>query len=418
MPRDRERGAGPDPAGALAGHRGAAGPSHVAGADYVPGELIVRFDPGTSASERQSLNAAQNADVRRALLVPRAYLLRLPKDRDVGAAQRAYERNPNVQYAEPNYVGQLFATPNDPFFTNSPFRMWAMHNTGQDFGAGPGTPDADIDAPEAWDVTTGSAAVTVGIADTGIDYNHPDLAANIWHNPGESGGGKETNGVDDDGNGKIDDFRGWDFTENDNDPQDYESHGSHVAGTVGAVGNDGQGVPGVNWTVRVAALRVCSPDPFVQCSTANQADAFAYAGQMGMKVVNGSFGSNASQAVQDAIGNASDTLFVFAAGNGGADGVGDDNDTAQQYPCGYPKPNVICVAATDHNDNRASFSNYGDVEVDLAAPGTNILSTWPDVVRFRESFEAADFATKWTTGGTNNTWNRLCLTPTTPPAAA
>ncbi len=285
------------------------------GPGYVPGELVVRFEPGTTASERQSLNAAQNADVRRALLVPRAYLLRLPKDRDVRAAQRAYERNPNVKYAEPNLRRPAVRDSERPALQQpTQFRMWAMHNTGQNFGAGPGTPDADIDAPEAWDVTTGSSAVTVGIADTGIDYNHPDLAANIWHNPGESGSGKETNNIDDDGNGKIDDFRGWDFTENDNDPQDYESHGSHVAGIVGAVGNDGQGVPGVNWNVRIAALRVCSPDPFVQCTIANLADAFAYAGQKGMKVVNGSFGTSFSQAVADAIANAPNTAVRVRRG--------------------------------------------------------------------------------------------------------
>src|SRR5262249_30619350 len=154
-----------------------------------------------------------------------------------------------------------------------------------------------------------------------------DLAANIWTNPGESGGGKETNGVDDDGDGKIDDFRGWDFVDNDNDPQDDDSHGSHVAGIVGAVGNNRLGRPGVNWNVRLAPLRICSPNPLVGCSTANQADAFAYAGQKGLKVVNGSFGGAVfSQAVADAIAGAPNTLFVFAAGNGGADGVGDNND--------------------------------------------------------------------------------------------
>ena len=156
-------------------------------------------------------------------------------------------------------------------------------------------------------------------------------------------------------------------------------------------------------------MRVCSPNPFVQCTIANLADAFAYAGQKGMKVVNGSFGTSFSQAVADAIANAPNTLFVFAAGNGGADGVGDNNDTAPQYPCQYPSPNILCVAATDQNDNRASFSNYGNAGVDLAAPGVNIVSTWPNVVRFRDGFEAADFGTKWTTGGTNNTWNRLCV---------
>jgi subtilisin family serine protease len=374
--------------------------------DFVPGELIVRFEPGTAASERSALNAAQGADVRRGLLLPRGYLLRLPKDRDVRAAVRAYERNPNVQYAEPNYIDQLQATPNDPGFPLT----WGLHNTGQTVQGIAGTPDADIDAPEAWDLTTGSSAVTVGIADTGIAYDHPDLAGNIWLNPGESGGGKETNLVDDDGNGKVDDFRGWDFAENDNDPMDDASHGSHVAGTVGGVGNNFAGVAGVNWTVRLAALRICGPNPLQGgCNHANQADAFTYAAQKGMKVVNGSFGGSVfGQVVADAIANAPNTLFVFAAGNGGSDGVGDNNDTTPEYPCQYPSPNIICVAASDQDDNRPGFSNYGPAGVDLAAPGRNIISTGPSVVRFLENFEVANFNTVWTTGGTNNTWARIC----------
>ncbi len=192
----------------------APGPTASPGPGYVPGELVVRFKPGTAGSERSSLNAAHGADVRRGLLVPRAYLLRLPKDRDVRAAERAYERNPNVQYAEPNFTYQLHLTPSEPAFP----QLWGMNNTGQtvtgsDGNPSAGTADADIDAPEAWDTTTGSSAVTVGVADTGVAYNHPDLAPNIWSNPGESGSGKETNNIDDDGNGKVDDFRGWDFVE-------------------------------------------------------------------------------------------------------------------------------------------------------------------------------------------------------------
>ena len=374
------------------------------GPDYVPGELIVRYKPGTAASERSSLNAAQDARVRRGLELPRAYLLRLPEDRDVRAAQRAYERDPNVQYAEPNHILQLSATPNDPGF-HPPYQwMWGLHNTGQDvFGTGPGTADADIDAPEAWDQTTGSSAVTVGVTDSGVAYDHPDLAGNIWQNPGESGSGKETNNIDDDGNGKVDDFRGWDFAENNNDPMDFTGHGTHVAGTIGATGNNGEGVPGVNWSVRIAPLQVCSPNPFVSCNAAALADAFVYAGQKGMQVVNASLGTlTFVQSIGDAIANAPNTLFVFAAGNSNS-----DNDTTPNYPCQHSSPNIICVAATDKNDNRASFSNYGDVSVDLAAPGHLIASTSPHVVPFEDTFELADFNTKWTTGGTNNTWARV-----------
>ena len=368
---------------------------------YVPGELVVRFTPGTAADQRRSLNAGQGATEKQRLLVPRAYLLRLSKGREVPAAARAYERNPNVEFAHPNYIAEpVSTTPNDPSFSS----LWGLHNTGQTVNGVIGTPDADIDAPEAWDVTQGSTAVTVGVADTGIAYNHPDLAANIWANPGESGSGKETNGVDDDGNGRVDDFRGYDFVSGDNDPMDDNGHGSHVAGTIGAVGNDGTGITGVNWQVRLAPLRICSPDPFVLCTSAAQANAFAYAGQKGMKVVNASIsGSASAQIVATAIAGAPGTLFVVAAGN-----ENNNNDTNPQYPCGYSSSNIVCVAASDEDDNRATFSNYGASAVDLAAPGTGILSTYPFPVRFEDDFEVANFSSRWTTGGTRNAWGRLC----------
>jgi subtilisin family serine protease len=387
----------PVPSAPLPGGPGSAAPQ----ARFVPGELIVRFKPGTAASERSALNSAQGARELRRLLVPRAFLLRLPNGRDVRAAGRAYERNPNVEFAEPNYIDAPVATtPNDPSFS----QLWGLHNTGQTVNGVAGTPDADVDAPEAWDVTQGSTAVTAGVADTGVAYNHPDLAANIWENPGESGGGKETNGVDDDGNGRIDDFRGYDFIANDNDPMDEDGHGTHVTGTIGAAGNNGAGVTGVNWRVRLAPLRTCSPDPFVLCSHAAQADAFAYAGQMGMKVVNASIsGPSSGQIVANAIAGAADTLFVFAAGNDNS-----NNDTGPRYPCGYSPPNVVCVAATDADDQRASFSNYGASAVDLAAPGTAVLSTYPFTVRFVDDFQTANFSTRWTTGGTRNNWGRVC----------
>ena len=371
--------------------------------DYVPGELIVRYKSGTTASDRVQLNSAQGARQQRQLQVPRAYLLRLQKGDDVRATARAYERDPDVQYAQPNYIDKPFATPNEPGFA----LQWPLNNTGQTVQGIAGTPDADIDAPEAWNTITGSSAVTVGIADTGIAYDAPDLTGNIWLNPGESGAGKETNNVDDDGNGKIDDFRGWDFSDEDNDPMDDESHGSNVAGIIGAVGNNGYGVVGVNWNVRVAALRMCSPNPFLGCNQADQADAFAYAAQKGMKVVNGSFGGyNFGQIVADAIANAPNVLFVFAAGN---DNI--DNDATPAYPCAYPSANVICVAASDQNDAKPSFSNFGDTNVDLAAPGTNVVNVWPNVVRFQDDFQANNFASRWTTGGTNNTWARACSGP-------
>ncbi|HEV3473267.1 MAG TPA: S8 family serine peptidase, partial [Actinomycetota bacterium] len=166
-------------------------------------------------------------------------------DGSLTAAADAIADDPSVAFVEPNYIYRAAGLPNDPYFSS----QWGLNNTGQSIVGSPGIADADIDAPEAWDVTTGSDAVIVAVADTGAALNHPDLAGNIWTNRGETGGGKETNRVDDDGNGYVDDWRGWDFINNDNDPFDDHMHGTHVAGTIGAQGSNGIGVTGVNWNV-------------------------------------------------------------------------------------------------------------------------------------------------------------------------
>ncbi len=373
--------------------------------EQVPQQLIVRFVKGFDAAQRAELNARLAARVVENLLLPRTQLVEIEPGFSLGEAIAAYERDPSVMYAEPNVIRRLdVTTPNDPMFGD----LWGLDNTGQTVNGTAGTADADIDAPEAWDTTTGSSAVVVGVADSGMAYDHPDVAGNVWANPGESGGGKETNGIDDDGNGLIDDYRGWDWANDDNDPRDDNGHGTHVAGTIGAVGNNSIGVTGVNWDVSLAPLKIC--DLFGSCPTSAIVNAFVYAGQMGFDVVNGSFSGPAStQAESDAISAAPDTLFVFAAGNGGDDGVGDDNDVEPQYPCSFPMGNVLCVAATTQDDALASFSNYGATTVDLGAPGTNVRSTVPDFdVPFADDFEV-DFS-KWVTGGTFNTWTRAGTT--------
>jgi subtilisin family serine protease len=226
-----------------------------------------------------------------------------------------------------------------------------------------------ISAPAAWNIATGGA-VKVAVIDTGVDYNHPDLAANIWTNPGEIAG----NGVDDDHNGFVDDIHGWDFVNNDNNPIDDNSHGTHCAGTIGAQGNNGIGVVGVNWSTQIMALKFLSASG--SGSNANAIRAINYAAQMGAKVISASWGGGGNDpALSAAIANASNTLFVAAAGNGGFDGVGDNNDGFPQYPSSYPHNNIIAVASTDSSDNLSSFSNYGPTSVDLGAPGSGILST-------------------------------------------
>jgi subtilisin family serine protease len=274
---------------------------------------------------------------------------------------------PAVAYVEPDFAiaPELFS--GDPSFGS----LWGLHNTGQSGGLA----DADIDAPEAWDVTTGSRSVVIAVIDTGVDYTHRDLAANIWRNPGEIPG----DGIDNDGNGFVDDVYGWDFANRDADPMDDNGHGTHVAGTIGAVGGNGVGVVGVNWQVSIMALKFLSGSG--SGSTSGAIGAINYATRMkrdfGVNVVatNNSWGGGGfSAALRDAIaaGGRENILFVAAAGNEGT-----NNDATPHYPSNYTDAAVISVAASDRANRLASFSNVGATSVDLAAPGVSITSTLP-----------------------------------------
>ncbi|MBW3538939.1 MAG: S8 family serine peptidase [Planctomycetes bacterium] len=300
----------------------------------------------------------------------------------------------NVVYAQPDYTVRIadHITPNDRHYNNG--GLWGLNNLGHEFGTVKGTAGVDIDAAKAWDVTTGSSNVVVAVIDTGVDYTHPDLAGNIWTNVGEVGG---VAGEDDDGNGYVDDIYGWDFHNNDNDPMDDHSHGTHVAGTIGAVGNNdsstssGTAIVGVAWDVSIMGLKFLSGSG--SGSTSNAIRALDYATWMrneyiassgtrgaNVLVTNNSWGGGGyDQALKDAIdrSGAVGTLFVAAAGNGDFLGRGQDNDSKAHYPSSYTSENIIAVAATDRNDNYASFSNYGATSVDLAAPGVEIWSTIP-----------------------------------------
>lgn len=279
------------------------------------------------------------------------------------AAVAALQKNPDFAYLEPNYEItidslQAEATPNDPSFGS----LWGLHNTGQSGG----TADADIDAPEAWEISTGSDVV-VAVIDTGVDYTHPDLANNMWTNPGEIAG----NGIDDDNNGFVDDVHGWDFVNNDADPMDDNNHGTHVAGTIAADGNNGIGIAGVNWSAEIMALKFLNSSG--SGSTYGAIQALNYATMMGVPISNNSWGGGGySTALHDAIEAAGQAgqLVVAAAGNDGT-----NNDSSPHYPSNYTLDNVLSVAATDRNDKLASFSNYGATSVDLAAPGVSIYST-------------------------------------------
>ncbi|MBI1951024.1 MAG: S8 family serine peptidase [Acidobacteria bacterium] len=328
---------------------------------YVPGEVLVRFKPGVSGVERGRARSEVAARKEREFR-SRAEHWRLPPGLSTEEAIARLRRNPHVEYAEPNYIVRAALVPNDASYS----LLWGLHNTGQTGGF----TGADIAAEAAWSVSTGDAAVRVGVLDSGIDISHPDLAANIWTNPGEIPG----NGADDDGNGFVDDVHGWDFVNDDNDPLDDFGHGTHVAGTIGAAGNNGIGVTGVAWQVSLVPLKFLNSAGSGPTSAA--VEAIDYTVRMGVDVLNNSWGSyEPSQALVDAILGAAgaEVVFVAAAGNNGT-----SNDSVPFYPASYDLPNVISVAATDHYDIKAGFSNYGGNSVDLGAPGVDIFSTLPD----------------------------------------
>ena len=342
-------------------------PPAMADRAFVPGELLVRFERGVDGTERGELRRDQGLVFGRSLPLPGVQLVET-QGRSVGAAAAALERQPGVVYAEPNYVYRAAAIPDDPGFD----QLWALNSTGQVVAGTSGMADADIDAAEAWDVTTGAPGTVVAVVDSGVDRVHPDLAPNVWTNPGETAG----NGADDDGNGYVDDARGWDFVGNSPDASDPNGHGTHIAGPIGARGNDGVGVAGLNWQVALMPVRVT--DASGGATAAQVAAGLAYAGAEGARVANLSLGAPfGSRAIADAVARSPNTLFVAAADNGGADGAGDDADVAGDFPCSLPAPNLVCVAASDRNDNLTAFTNFGPRSVDLAAPGVAIRSTVP-----------------------------------------
>jgi subtilisin family serine protease len=339
----------------------------------VPGELIVRFKPGTSDTKKSQAFKKANG-IARSLIAQSARVARvggkvIPASEElhvvkvvgnISVAKTILEQDPNILYAEPNFKTRLFSaaplTPNDFEFDS----LYGLHNTGLNGGK----IGADIDATEAWSIGTGSREVVVAVIDTGMDYFHEDLRANVWTNPREIPG----NGIDDDRNGYIDDVYGYDFVSNDSDPFDDHFHGTHVSGTIGAMGNNGIGVVGVCWQVRMMAVKA-----FDEQGNGNVADAVAaihYAIANGARVINASWGlEDRSRALADAVADAqaAGVIFVAAAGN--------SRTATPFYPAGYDS--VIAVASLNNKDERSQFSNFGP-HVDISAPGEQILSTVPD----------------------------------------
>lgn len=291
----------------------------------------------------------------------------------------ATNRLPNVSHIEPNRVVRTDATPNDPRYSE----QYAHDNTGTFLGS-LGTLDADMDTPEGWDTSIGTRQQVVAVIDTGVQVTHPDLAANIYVNPGEIAG----NGLDDDGNGFTDDVSGWDFWDNENKPDDEEGHGTHVSGIIGAVGNNGIGVVGVNWAVSILPVRVLGPFGGTIASVVGGIDYVTLMRENGVPIAaaNASYGAPGSRlyedapegfaAEKDAIARFVDEggTFIAAAGNNGSD---NDSEDFSFFPSSYKIPGLISVASTDWDDRRSGFSNWGAETVDLGAPGDEILSTFP-----------------------------------------
>jgi subtilisin family serine protease len=381
---------GTSPAAPQAQGRGAVAVDAAQNGQFVPGEVLVQFRVDADDAAKQRAHGRVTAEVVELITAASdrvdgkgdLELARIPPGISVAAAVRGLQADPSVEFAEPNWVYTHDAVSNDPYYTNG--SLWGMY--------GPATTPSNqfgSQAAAAWAAGhTGSTSIYIGVIDEGIQFDHPDLNGQVWTNPFDP-----ADGIDNDGNGYADDIHGWDFDGNNNTIYDggtrgrSDDHGTHVSGTMAGLGGNGIGVAGVNWQVTLisgkflgrrggtTANAVRAVNYFTDLKVRHNLDIVATSNSWG--------GGGFSQALLDAIGNgaAQNILFIAAAGNGGSDGVGDNNDTVASYPSNYDTTSkagydaVIAVAAITSSGGLASFSNYGARTVDIGAPGAGVVST-------------------------------------------
>jgi len=339
---------------------------------YVPGEVLVKFKPASGMQGRMASMAVRGHAVLASLDQPGWAQVKVAAGQTVATALAAYQDDPNVEYAQPNYIYRAAAVPDDTQYG----QLWAFKNTGQAVGTGTYAPNAgtagdDMNIEPAWGHITDCSSIVVAVIDSGVNYTHEDLAANMWN--GGSGFAKH----------------GHDFVDNDDDPMDPDGHGTHVAGIIGAVGNNGTGITGVCQEARIMAVRVL--DATGNATTATVIQGMRFAVTNGARVINMSFvgGGSFDPLFSDTITEAqiSDAVVVVAAGN-----EAHDSDAAggARYPCKFTQPNLLCVAALDQNYALARFSSWGATSVHVGAPGTNILSTWAGAEMTNTAYNAVD----------------------------
>lgn len=332
---------------------------------HVPGEILVKFKAKFSAATLKS-KIENRGDYKIASLNSKGLSrIKLGANRDIKTVLEEYAKNPDVEFAQPNFIYKISSTtPNDARYG----QLWGLKNTGQTIvtAGGPDTPRSthnpgtsgkDMGLEYAWDYTHDCSSAVVAVLDTGVNYNQEDLAANMW-----DGGPTYPN-------------HGYDFIKNTNDPMDQHGHGTHVSGTIGAVGNNSVGTTGVCWTARIMAVRVL--DATGSGATAGIVQGIDFAVANGAKVINMSLGgSSMDAAYSTAITNAknSGVVVVVAAGN---ENTNNDSGSTPSYPCNFGQDNILCVAALDQDYSLSSYSNFGTTSVDIGAPGTNIVSSWP-----------------------------------------